>query len=188
MVVFIIHPLACGIVFPSGAAVEVKHCPEVERCERQNRQDRLKKAAALIAKYPDKKSLLALYYGEKDRVLDEGGIILFDPASQRNVVGAEKFSYNDYLLFLAAHQTGDDAHDLIMAAAAAGGTACDFLYFLKFALDVGKAVRLRKCAVMRTLTGKLCGFEALARWESPTHGRLSPENAGRARDPRGGHH
>ena len=51
------------------------------------------------------------------------------------------------LLFLAAHQTGDDAHDLIMAAAAAGGTACDFLYFLKFALDVGKAVRLRKCAV-----------------------------------------
>lgn len=34
-----------------------------------------------------------------------------------------------------------------MAAAAAGGTACDFLYFLKFALDVGKAVRLRKCAV-----------------------------------------
>ena len=51
------------------------------------------------------------------------------------------------LLFLAAHQTGNDAHDLIMAAAAAGGTACDFLYFLKFALDVGKAVRLRKCAV-----------------------------------------
>ena len=28
--------------------------------------------------------------------------------------------------------------------------------------------------VMRTLTGKLCGFEALARWESPTLGRLSP--------------
>ena len=70
---------------------------ECERCERQKRQERLKKAAALIAKYPDKKSLLALYYGEKDRVLDEGGIILFDPASQCNVAGAEKFSYNEYL-------------------------------------------------------------------------------------------
>lgn len=70
---------------------------ECERYERQKRQDRLKKAAALIAKYPDEESLLALYYGEKDRVLDEGGIILFDPASQHNVVGAEKFSYNDYL-------------------------------------------------------------------------------------------
>ena len=50
-----------------------------------------------IDKYPDEESLLAIYYGEKDCVLDEGGIILFDPASQRNVVGAEKFSYNDYL-------------------------------------------------------------------------------------------
>jgi EAL domain-containing protein (putative c-di-GMP-specific phosphodiesterase class I) len=28
--------------------------------------------------------------------------------------------------------------------------------------------------VMRTMTGKLCGAEALARWESPEHGRLSP--------------
>ena len=70
---------------------------ECERCERQKRQERLKKAAALIAKYPGEESLLAIYYGEKDCVLDEGGIILFDPASQRNVVGAEKFSYNDYL-------------------------------------------------------------------------------------------
>lgn len=70
---------------------------ECERCERQKRQERLKKAAALIAKYPDEESLLAIYYGEKDCVLDEGGIILFDPASQRNVVRAEKFSYNDYL-------------------------------------------------------------------------------------------
>ena len=70
---------------------------ERERCERQKRQDRLKKAAALIAKYPDEESLLAIYYGEKDCVLDEGRTILFDPAPQRNVVGAEKFSYNDYL-------------------------------------------------------------------------------------------
>ena len=51
-----------------------------------------------------------------------------------------------------------------MAAAAAGGTACDFLYFLKFALDVGKAVHLRKCAVnIRErdvlAVAKLCGVQ-----------------------------
>ncbi|MDY5178641.1 MAG: hypothetical protein SPH64_03460, partial [Eubacteriales bacterium] len=68
-----------------------------ERCREQRRQERLKKAAALIAKYPDKESLLALYYGEKVSVLNYGGIILFDPASRRNVAGAEKFSYDDYL-------------------------------------------------------------------------------------------
>ena len=68
-----------------------------ERCREQRRQERLKKAAALIAKYPDKESLLALYYGEKVSVLDYGGMILFDPASRRNVAGAEKFSYDDYL-------------------------------------------------------------------------------------------
>ena len=28
--------------------------------------------------------------------------------------------------------------------------------------------------VIRTLTGKLCGFEALARWEDPTYGLLAP--------------
>ena len=28
--------------------------------------------------------------------------------------------------------------------------------------------------VVRTLTGKLCGFEALARWEDPVHGMMSP--------------
>ena len=28
--------------------------------------------------------------------------------------------------------------------------------------------------VVRTLTGKLCGMEALARWEDPTHGVISP--------------
>lgn len=70
---------------------------ERERCEEQKRKERLKKATALIAKYPDEESLLTLYYGEKDCVLDEGGIILFDPTSQYNVVGAEKFSYNEYL-------------------------------------------------------------------------------------------
>ena len=29
--------------------------------------------------------------------------------------------------------------------------------------------------VVRTLTGKLCGTEALARWEDPTYGLLAPD-------------
>lgn len=70
---------------------------ECMRNEAKKQQERLEKAAVLIAKYPDEESLLALYYGETDCVLEEGGIILFDPASQRNVAGAEKFSYNEYL-------------------------------------------------------------------------------------------
>ena len=70
---------------------------ECVRNEAKKQQERLEKAAVLIAKYPDEESLLALYYGETDCVLEEGGIILFDPASQRNVAGAEKFSYNEYL-------------------------------------------------------------------------------------------
>lgn len=28
--------------------------------------------------------------------------------------------------------------------------------------------------VVRTVSGKLCGMEALARWEDPEHGLLSP--------------
>ncbi|MDY6267508.1 MAG: EAL domain-containing protein [Selenomonadaceae bacterium] len=41
------------------------------------------------------------------------------------------------------------------------------------ALDKGY-IKVYYQPVIRTLTGKLCSFEALARWESPTHGRLSP--------------
>ena len=70
---------------------------EKKRCEEYKRQDRLKKAAALIAKYPGEGSLLAAYYGENNCVIEEGGAILFDPASQADVVGAEKLSYNEYL-------------------------------------------------------------------------------------------
>lgn len=70
---------------------------ERERYIRQKQQERLKKAAALVAKYPEKESLLALYYGEKCYVFDEGGFVVFDPGSQRDVVGAEKLSYDDYL-------------------------------------------------------------------------------------------
>ena len=65
---------------------------ECERCERQKRQDRLKKAAALIAKYPDKKSLLAINYGEDTCVDEEDGLVFFNPDSRKDVVGAEKMS------------------------------------------------------------------------------------------------
>ena len=70
---------------------------EKKWCEEHKRQDRLKKAAALIAKYPGEEPLLAAYYGENNCVIEEGGAILFDPASQADVVGAEKLSYNEYL-------------------------------------------------------------------------------------------
>lgn len=70
---------------------------EREQCKERKRQERLKKAASLIAKYPNEESLIALYYGEKNCVIEEGGAILFDPDSQKDVAGAEKFSYNEYL-------------------------------------------------------------------------------------------
>ena len=70
---------------------------ECEFRERQKQQDRLKKAADLVTKYPDAESLFAMHYGENDCVLYKDILILFDPDSKRNVVGAEKFSYNEYL-------------------------------------------------------------------------------------------
>lgn len=70
---------------------------ECERRERQKQQERLKKAADLVTKYPDAESLFATHYGENDCVLYKDILILFDPESRRNVVGAEKFSYNEYL-------------------------------------------------------------------------------------------
>lgn len=37
------------------------------------------------------------YYGQKTCVLEEGGAIIFDPDSQKEVVGAEKMTYDEYL-------------------------------------------------------------------------------------------
>lgn len=84
---------------------ECKHIEDrilAERQERQlrdeqKRQDRLEKAATLVAKYPDKKFLLAAHYGENDIANVEGGPIFFNPNSQKDVVGAEKMSYDEYL-------------------------------------------------------------------------------------------
>ncbi len=70
---------------------------ERERNEERNRQERIKKAAALIAKYPDEESLLAAYYGEDDCVGGENGLVFFSPNSRKNVVGTEEMSYDKYL-------------------------------------------------------------------------------------------
>lgn len=51
----------------------------------------------MIDQYPNEEFLLAAYYGEKDYISDENGIVFFDPDSQKDVVGAEKMSYDEYL-------------------------------------------------------------------------------------------
>lgn len=74
----------------------------MEEAERKHRQEkgrkkRLEKAAVLIKKYPDKTDLFGSYYGEKDLVCTSDGTIDFDPEGYKNVVGAEKFTYDEYL-------------------------------------------------------------------------------------------
>ena len=77
---------------------EIKKSKRAEERKRNEEQNaRLKKAAALIAQYPNEESLLATYYGEKNCISDENGIVFFDPDSQKDVVGAEKMSYDEYL-------------------------------------------------------------------------------------------
>lgn len=70
---------------------------ERERNEERKRQERIKKAATLIAKYPDEESLLATYYGEDDCVDGENGLVFFSLNSRKDVVGAEEMSYDEYL-------------------------------------------------------------------------------------------
>ena len=77
---------------------EIKKSKQAEeRKHNEEHNARLKKAAALIAQYPNEESLLVAYYGKKDCISDENGIVFFDPDSQKAVVGAEKMSYDEYL-------------------------------------------------------------------------------------------
>ncbi len=77
---------------------EIKKSKRAEERKRNEEQNvRLKKAAALIAQYPNEKPLLTAYYGENDCVSRENGIVFFSPDSQKDVVGAEKMSYDEYL-------------------------------------------------------------------------------------------
>ncbi|MCM1231882.1 MAG: hypothetical protein NC489_17320 [Ruminococcus flavefaciens] len=68
-----------------------------EKRHNEKRNERLKKAAALIAKYPNEEPLLAAYYGEKNCLSRKDGIIFFKPDSLKEVVGAENMSYDEYL-------------------------------------------------------------------------------------------
>ena len=68
-----------------------------EKRRNEERNARLKKAAALIAKHPSEEEFLATHYGEKDCIVGYDGIIFFDPNSQIDVVGAGRMSYDKYL-------------------------------------------------------------------------------------------
>lgn len=73
---------------------------EQEQRREKERMERLKKAAALIKKFSDKEDLedlLGQYYGEKALVCTYDGTIDFDPEGCKDVVGAEKFTYDEYL-------------------------------------------------------------------------------------------
>lgn len=57
----------------------------------------MKKAASLIKKFPDEECLFGAYYGEKELVCTYDGTIDFDPEGYKSVVGADRFTYDEYL-------------------------------------------------------------------------------------------
>lgn len=69
----------------------------LEKKRREGCDVRLKKASVLIQKYPEEKELFATYYGQKIMVATYDGMIDFDPEGYRDIVGAEKFTYDDYI-------------------------------------------------------------------------------------------
>ena len=75
------------------------HLEEAEQQHRweKERKERLKKAAPLIKKFPDKECLFGSYYGEKELVCTYDGTIDFDPEGYKSVVGADRFTYDEYL-------------------------------------------------------------------------------------------
>lgn len=80
--------------------IEKQICIE-KAAQEQNREKertkRLEQAAALIKKYPSEKDLFGLYYGKKTLICTYDGTIDFDPESCKNVAGAERFTYDDYI-------------------------------------------------------------------------------------------
>ena len=68
---------------------------EQKRLER--RSIRSQKAIALIKKHPEYSDLFATYYGENVIVQTYGGTIDFAPEGYKDIVGAENFSYDDYI-------------------------------------------------------------------------------------------
>lgn len=62
------------------------------------RNKRLKDAAKLLEKFPEERELFGNYYGEDITCnLSEYGIVDFSPNGMKEVVGAEKFSYDEYI-------------------------------------------------------------------------------------------
>lgn len=78
---------------------EQMHLEEAEQNHRRKkeRRERLKKAASLIKKFPDEECLFGTYYGEKELVCTYDGTIDFDPEGYKSVVGADRFTYDEYL-------------------------------------------------------------------------------------------
>ena len=73
---------------------------EQEQRREKERMERLEKAAALIKKcsdIEDIEDLFGSYYGEKALVFTYDGTIDFDPEGYKDVIGAEKFTYDEYL-------------------------------------------------------------------------------------------
>lgn len=62
------------------------------------RNKRLKDAAKLLEKFPEERELFGNYYGENTTCnLSKYGIVDFSPNGMMEVVGAEKFSYDEYI-------------------------------------------------------------------------------------------
>lgn len=80
-----------------------------EKRRETERKERLEKAAALINKIPnflnkdhketleDLENLFGLHYGKKDLVCTYDGTIDFNPDGYKDIVGAEKFTYDEYI-------------------------------------------------------------------------------------------
>lgn len=77
---------------------QIKIQQQIEDKKRQEqRETRYKKASALIQKYPEYAELFGTYYGEKIIVQTYDGNIDFDPQGYLDIVGANRFTYDEYI-------------------------------------------------------------------------------------------
>ena len=92
-------------ITPLLTTSEIEYIEEQEKKEKllqeerykAERAERIKRAAKLIQKYPEHKELFASCYGEKVLAQTYDGNIDFNPNGYADVVGAEKFTYDDYI-------------------------------------------------------------------------------------------
>lgn len=68
-----------------------------EQKRNEQRRIRSQKALALSKKHPEHSELFATYYGENIVVQTYDGSIDFAPEGYKDIVGAENFSYDDYI-------------------------------------------------------------------------------------------